>query len=88
MFNFFGKHLNLILGLVLIAILVTTGFFLYENFYKTYIQADEVLVLQQQVSPVVFKQKSWDRVIEALDTKLAPKNIPNDLADPFVVIIK
>jgi hypothetical protein len=83
MYKFFTKYL-LSLILVLFGIFLTlTVVFLYNNFYKTYIQADEVVVLRQQVTPVVFDENLWIQVLANLDQKLVPKEIPENIKDPF-----
>lgn len=73
MIKFLNKYLKLGLLLVMVVAIILTVIFLYENFYKTLIGAERVTVLQQQVSPVSFKEKSWNQVMSNLDEKLAPK---------------
>lgn len=64
-------------------VLAVTLVFLYNNFYKTYIQADEVIVLKKQISPVVFDKKLWNQITASLDNKLTPNKIPESIKDPF-----
>lgn len=83
MIKFLSKHLQLILLIIMLVVLAVTVKFLYENFYKTITEAEEVTVLKRQVSPVVFKEKSWERVMASLDEKFAVPLPAGNINDPF-----
>ncbi len=67
----------------MLAAIIFTLVFLYENFYKTIIGAREVTVLQRQVSPVVFMEKSWEQVMSKLDEKITPRPPLTNINNPF-----
>lgn len=83
MYKFFTKYTLSIMLVLFSIILVVTFVFLYNNFYKTYIQANEVVVLKKQISPVVFDEKLWNQVTARLDKKLVPNKILENIKDPF-----
>lgn len=83
MYKFLTKYTLSVMLVLFGIILAVTFVFLYNNFYKTYIQADEVVVLKKQVSTVVFNEKLWSQITARLDKKLTPNKILENIKDPF-----
>lgn len=67
--NFPAKYLYAIAWLVMIGTIAYLLFFLYENFYKTVAQTDEIILLKQEVASDTLNIQKIDQVLKNLNEK-------------------
>lgn len=56
--------------------------FLYENFYKTIIQSEKIIILKQKVAIETINIKKFDTIMEKIKEKTTPKRV-NGFNNPF-----
>lgn len=79
------RKLNVIVLISIISIIVLVLCFLYVNSYKTLVEYEQVTVLRSEVASVRFKDKLWDTVVERLNEKEKPSEVPRNLNNPFIL---
>ena len=80
------KYWYLFLAVVAVVLIGYLGFFIYQNFYRTITQAEEIVVLRQEVAPDTIDTKKINEVITAINNKISPATSVNwaAAANPFV----
>ena len=71
--------------LVSLVALSYLGWFIYTNFYQTITQAEEIVLLKQEVAPDIIDIDDVNEVINKINGRSAKENINQNLKNPFVL---
>ena len=77
-----------VIVIIVLAVLVQLGYFMYKNFYQVILQSEDIILLRQEVAPESIDFNKVSQVLEKLENK---KNLaetvlaPEDLTDPFAL---
>lgn len=83
--SFSARYLYILAWLMMIGTCTYLGFFLYENFYQTVAQTDEIILLKKEVAPDIIDTEKIDKVLHLINEKTtATSTIDYDAAsNPF-----
>jgi len=83
-----ARYIYVLIALLTAAVIWWLGTFLNENFYKTIIQSDEIILLRKEVASQTINIDRFEKVLEALDRKTDPPiNLPEwEKVNPFIII--
>lgn len=79
------KQLYYSVYLVGICVAVYVGYFVYENYYQTVAQAQEIADLKKEVAPESINIERVDSILDSIDNKSTTTNsiIDPNINDPF-----
>lgn len=70
------------LSLLTAAIIFSTSLFLYQNFYQTITESEEILALREKVAIEAVDIKKFEKIIKKIEEKTVPLQ-PEPLNNPF-----
>lgn len=73
------KYFYLIISIVCFVIFIFISLFLYQNFYKTITQTEEIMVLRREVATEDINMNLFDRIIDRLSEKVKEREIELDI---------
>lgn len=91
--SFSYKYIYIIVYLAGLGALVYISYFIFQNYYQTITQAEEIIDLRKEVAPDSIDIERVNQVLDALDAKsttttvIIPPNIKNPF-DPVAEIIQ
>lgn len=79
------KHFYLVAAILVIAVLIALGVFIYQYFYQTITQAKEIILLKSQVAPETINLDEVNKILGLLDKKITSDNINwPEIKNPFL----
>src|SRR3989338_10525554 len=81
------KYWYILLALIALVLISYLGFFIYQNFYRTITQAEEIVVLKQEVAPDTIDTAKVNAVLSAIQNKISPSQSIKwlEVPNPFIV---
>lgn len=79
------KQLYYFVYLAGVCAIIYIGYFIYENYYQTVTQAQEIADLRKEVAPESIDIERVNKVLEAIDSKATTTDsiIEQDIKNPF-----
>lgn len=80
------KYLYSFVFIIILAVFAVLAVFLYNNFYQTITQSQQIIILKQEVSPDVIDTKKVEKTLGLLEQKTAATSTINweEIKNPFV----
>lgn len=65
------KYFYILAAILVIAVLIALGIFLYQYLYQTIAQSKEIILLKSQVAPEAINLDEVKKILEFLDKKIS-----------------
>ena len=87
--NYLTKYIYYLIVTVTILSLGMTTWFLYDNFYRTLIQAKVIYVLRNQVTFEAIDINLWNKILQKFqDKKISQIKEDTKIPDPFSELVE
>ncbi|MDD2807065.1 MAG: hypothetical protein PHW95_00905 [Patescibacteria group bacterium] len=71
------------MAVAIVVIFSLLGLFLYQYFYQTIAQSEEIVLLKQEVAPDILDDDKVKKVLNRLDLKESTSTVPLAVNNPF-----